>query len=106
MYAVLGRTHPTCIDTPCQLTSTDTQRLQQSSIGDALPLPPCRCRPAAAAAAARADQMSPGWCPYNFFRTSGDIINVWDRVVENLMSVTKFLTKQTEPGVPPIGRPV
>ena len=21
-------------------------------------------------------QMGPGWCPYNFFRTSGDIINI------------------------------
>ena len=25
-------------------------------------------------------------CPYNSFRTSGDIINVWDRVIENLLS--------------------
>ena len=24
-------------------------------------------------------QMGEGWCPYNSFRTSGDIINVWDR---------------------------
>ena len=37
-------------------------------------------------------QMGPGWCPYNFFRSSGDIKSVWDRVIENLLSVTKFLT--------------
>ena len=42
-------------------------------------------------------------CPYNFFRTSGDIINVWDRVIENLMSVTKFLTKKGV-GAGPVGR--
>lgn len=42
---------------------------------------------------------------YNFFRTSGDIINVWDRVVENLMSVTKFLTKEGD-GAAPEGRPL
>ena len=42
--------------------------------------------------------MGEGWCPYNLFRTSGDIINVWDRVIENLMSVTKFLTPK--PGAP------
>eukprot|EP01051_Picozoa_sp_SAG22_P001574 SAG22_NODE_63_length_23302_cov_17.506551_6_plen_205_part_00 len=41
-------------------------------------------------------EMGEGWCPYNFFRTSGDIINVWDRVIENLMSVEKFL-KPTPP---------
>ena len=37
----------------------------------------------------------PGWCPYNFFRTSGDIINVWDRVIENLMSVTGLAQTST-----------
>ena len=42
-------------------------------------------------------------CPYNFFRTSGDIINVWDRVIENLMSVTKFLTDKGV-GAAPVGR--
>jgi len=52
------------------------------------------------------DQMSPGWCPYNTFRTSGDIINVWDRVIENLLSVTKFLTKTAEPGASPEDRPL
>ena len=36
-------------------------------------------------------QMGPGWCPYNFFRSSGDIKSVWDRVIANLLSVTKFL---------------
>ena len=52
-------------------------------------------------------QMSPGWCPYNLFRTSGDIINVWDRVIENLMSVVKFLTPAPgKPGAPPVGRPL
>eukprot|EP00729_Bicosta_minor_P000100 gene100-10827_t len=50
-------------------------------------------------------QMGDDWCPYNFFRTSGDIINVWDRVVENLMSVTKFLTKEGD-GAAPEGRPL
>ena len=46
-------------------------------------------------------QMGPGWCPYNFFRTSGDIINVWGRVIENLLSTTKFLSK-TGQGVSPV----
>jgi len=51
-------------------------------------------------------QMGPGWCPYNLFRTSGDIINVWDRVIENLMSVTQFLTpKPRLPGASPVSRP-
>ena len=49
-------------------------------------------------------QMGPGWCPYNFFRTSGDIINVWGRVIENLLSTTKFLSK-TGQGVSPVDRP-
>ena len=51
------------------------------------------------------NQMGPGWCPYNLFRTSGDIINVWDRVIENLMSVTQFLTHKSGPGAPPVSRP-
>lgn len=37
------------------------------------------------------DQMGPGWCPYNLFRTSGDIVNLWDRVMSNLMTVAPFL---------------
>lgn len=47
--------------------------------------------------------MGPGWCPYTSFRTSGDIINVWDRIIENLMSTTKFLSMAGK-GVPPEGR--
>ena len=31
-------------------------------------------------------------CPYNSFRTSGDIINVWDRVIENLLSAPALAT--------------
>lgn len=37
-------------------------------------------------------QMGEGWCPYNFFRTSGDIVNEWDRVMSNLMTVVPFLS--------------
>ena len=37
-------------------------------------------------------QMGPGWCPYNFFRTSGDIVNLWDRVMSNLMTAVPFLS--------------
>ena len=51
------------------------------------------------------DQMGVGWCPYNLFRTSGDIINVWDRVIENVMSTTQFLTAPSGPGASPIARP-
>lgn len=36
-------------------------------------------------------QMGPGWCPYTSFRTSGDIVNLWDRVMSNLMTTAKFL---------------
>jgi len=36
-------------------------------------------------------QMGPGWCPYNLFRTSNDITNLWDRVMSNLMTVVPFL---------------
>ena len=32
-------------------------------------------------------QMGPGWCPYTSFRTSGDILNMLDRVMSNLMTV-------------------
>jgi alpha-galactosidase len=31
------------------------------------------------------------WCPYNIFRTSGDIVNLWDRVMSNLQSTQQFL---------------
>ena len=51
-------------------------------------------------------QMGPGWCPYNFFRTSGDIVNLWDRVMSNLFSVVPFLGPPK--GLPPwnpISRP-
>ena len=51
-------------------------------------------------------QMGPGWCPYNLFRTSGDIINVWDRVVENLLSVQQFLTRTSGAGASPVSRPM
>ena len=37
-------------------------------------------------------QMGVGWCPYNTFRTSGDIVNEWDRVMSNLMTVVPFLS--------------
>lgn len=37
-------------------------------------------------------QMGKGWCPYNWFRTSGDIVNEWDRVMSNLMTVDPFLS--------------
>ena len=43
------------------------------------------------------DQMYPGWCPYTSFRTSGDILNVWDRVMSNLMTVVPFLGNATSP---------
>jgi hypothetical protein len=51
-------------------------------------------------------QMGVNWCPYNLFRTSGDIINVWDRVIENLLSVVMFLSPAPAPGTgaPPVGR--
>ena len=40
------------------------------------------------------DQMFPGWCPYTSFRTSGDIDNIWDRVMSNLMTVAPFLEER------------
>ena len=33
-----------------------------------------------------------GWCPYHFFRVSGDIINLWDRVLMNLQAMRPFLS--------------
>ena len=42
-------------------------------------------------------QMGAGWCPYTSFRTSGDILNMWDRVMSNLMTVVPFLGSATEP---------
>lgn len=50
--------------------------------------------------------MGVGWCPFNLWRTSGDIINVWDRVMENLLSTTQFLVNSAGPGAPPVGRPL
>jgi len=38
-----------------------------------------------------------GWCPYHLFRTSGDIVNLWDRVLSNLQSTRSF----REPGKGP-----
>ena len=32
-----------------------------------------------------------GWCPYHTFRTSGDIINTFDRVLGNLQTTLPFL---------------
>ena len=48
-------------------------------------------------------QMGAGWCPYNTYRTSGDIVNLWDRVVSNLLTVVPQLndsaaTTTTRPG--------
>jgi len=38
-------------------------------------------------------------CPYNFYRTSGDITNTWTSMVKNLQTTTKFQ------GEPPLARP-
>jgi hypothetical protein len=43
-----------------------------------------------------AGQLGPDWCPFTTFRTSGDIINVWDRVMSNLMSVVPYLGGEGE----------
>ena len=53
------------------------------------------------------DQMGPGWCPYNWFRTSGDVVNLWDRVISNLMTVAPFLQppKAAPKGAAPLSRP-
>lgn len=32
-----------------------------------------------------------GWCPYHIFRVSGDIINLFDRVMMNLQAMRQFL---------------
>ncbi|KAL3929648.1 MAG: hypothetical protein SGPRY_001869 [Prymnesium sp.] len=49
-------------------------------------------------------QMGKGWCPYNLFRTSGDIVNLWDRVVSSRMhAFTPFLGSSKEPE--PLSRP-
>eukprot|EP00937_MAST-01D_sp_MAST-1D-sp2_P006070 g6070.t1 len=45
-------------------------------------------------------QMGPGWCPFNTFRTSGDIVNLWDRVMSNLLTVAPFLAASQ-----PLSRP-
>jgi hypothetical protein len=51
-------------------------------------------------------QMGAGWCPYNLFRTSGDIVNLWDRVMSNLMSVVPFLEPDPKHGgSAPLSRP-
>ena len=52
--------------------------------------------------------MGPGWCPYNTFRTSGDIVNEWDRVMSNLMTVVPFLSPDKKHGgttSEPLSRP-
>jgi alpha-galactosidase len=36
------------------------------------------------------DQSGKKHCPYNFFRTSGDITNNWESVMRNLATTTKF----------------
>ena len=53
------------------------------------------------------EQMGPGWCPYNWFRTSGDTVNLWDRVMSNLMTVVPFLQppKAAPKGTAPLSRP-
>ena len=49
--------------------------------------------------------MGPGWCPYNSFRTSGDIVNLWDRVMSNLQTVVPFLSPDTVTGTKHGGGP-
>lgn len=51
-------------------------------------------------------QMGPGWCPYNIFRTSGDIVNLWDRVMSNLMTVEPFLSPDKKHNDTNVTRPV
>jgi len=50
------------------------------------------------------EQMGEGWCPYHLFRTSGDIVNLWDRVMSNLLSVLPFLADRPG-GRGPTSRP-
>jgi hypothetical protein len=38
------------------------------------------------------------WCPFNLFRTSGDITNLFDRVMANLKSVLPLLARSAEKG--------
>eukprot|EP00636_Phaeomonas_parva_P011536 CAMPEP_0118888496 /NCGR_PEP_ID=MMETSP1163-20130328/25747_1 /TAXON_ID=124430 /ORGANISM="Phaeomonas parva, Strain CCMP2877" /LENGTH=401 /DNA_ID=CAMNT_0006827063 /DNA_START=588 /DNA_END=1793 /DNA_ORIENTATION=- len=40
------------------------------------------------------------WCPFSFYRTSGDINNQWDRMFANLQTLYKFTTGQD-----PLSRP-
>lgn len=43
-------------------------------------------------------------CPYHVFRTSDDIYNHWENVVNNINSVTPYLT-QADASIPPRSRP-
>eukprot|EP01006_Ploeotia_vitrea_P048604 TRINITY_DN67255_c4_g1_i1.p1 TRINITY_DN67255_c4_g1~~TRINITY_DN67255_c4_g1_i1.p1 ORF type:complete len:378 (-),score=24.30 TRINITY_DN67255_c4_g1_i1:364-1344(-) len=40
------------------------------------------------------------WCPFNFFRSSGDISPNWDRIIANLQTTKKFQQKKN-----PLSRP-
>ena len=51
-------------------------------------------------------QMGKDWCPYNLFRTSGDIVNLWDRVMSNLMTTVPFLSPDDKWGGGDVTRPV
>eukprot|EP01052_Picozoa_sp_SAG31_P016966 SAG31_NODE_1143_length_9694_cov_5.541011_3_plen_229_part_00 len=44
----------------------------------------------------------PSECPYNIYRTSGDIGTYWDRILSNLGSTVPFLGSSTKP---PLSRP-
>ena len=39
-----------------------------------------------------------GWCPYHFFRTSGDIGAQWDRVLSNMQTTLPFLAQNAALG--------
>ena len=43
-------------------------------------------------------------CPYHVFRTSDDIYNHWENAVNNINSVTPYLT-QADPKIAPRSRP-
>ena len=45
---------------------------------------------------------SPSDCPFNLYRTSGDIGTYWDRVLSNLATTVPFLGSEDEP---PLSRP-
>jgi hypothetical protein len=45
----------------------------------------------------------PSDCPYNLYRTSGDIGTYWDRVLSNLGSTLPFLTGECGQPQPPRG---